>query len=454
MASALHSQEKSLSASGTVTPMSHQEREKALRDSGTVTPTDEASSAPVPPPAPTSDIPDGGLVAWLQVVGAFILFFNSWGIINTFGAFQTYYDATLLNTYSPSIISWIGSVQGFLLLLVGVLTGPIFDMGWFRTLLSVGSFMVVFGMMMTSISSKYYQVFLAQGVCVGLGCGCLFVPSVAIVSTYFSKKRSFAVGLAASGSSLGGVIYPAVFHELQPRIGFGWATRVIGFIALGMLIIAIAVMKRRVLPSGRRRLLDLSAFKEIPFSMFTLGEFLGFMGLYIPFFYISAFATTHTGASDKLAFYFVPILNAASIFGRIIPNFLADKTGPLNMLIPCSIISAILALCWIRIHNVAGLVVFAILYGFFSGTFVSLPPSTVVSLSPDLKSVGTRMGMSFAWAGVGLLIGNPIAGSILNLETGEFWRAQVFCGIVVLAGAGAMTWARVAKVGWSLTAKA
>lgn len=33
----------------------------------------------------TGSIPNGGLWAWLQVVGAFFLLFNSWGIINTFG---------------------------------------------------------------------------------------------------------------------------------------------------------------------------------------------------------------------------------------------------------------------------------------------------------------------------------------------------------------------------------
>jgi MFS family permease len=198
----------------------------------------------------------------------------------------------------------------------------------------------------------------------------------------------------------------------------------------------------------------MQAWKEYPYTLFTIGEFLGFMGLYIPFFYISSFALLKTNASPELTFYFVPILNAASVFGRILPNFLADKTGPLNMLIPCSLISAILALCWIAIDDVAGLTVFAVLYGFFSGTFVSLPPSAVASLSPDLKQVGTRMGMSFSFAGLGLLIGNPIAGTIINLETGDFVKAQIFCGVVVAAAAVVMMFARIAKVGPSLTAKA
>jgi MFS family permease len=88
-------------------------------------------------------------------------------------------------------------------MLVGALTGPIYDAGYFRALLLVGSFCVVFGHMMLSLATTYWQVILAQGVCVGIGAGCLFVPSVAILSTYFSTRVATAMGIAASGSSLG-----------------------------------------------------------------------------------------------------------------------------------------------------------------------------------------------------------------------------------------------------------
>ena len=40
--------------------------------------------------------PNGGLVAWLQVVGGFMLFFNNWGIVNAFGVFQSYYESGAL----------------------------------------------------------------------------------------------------------------------------------------------------------------------------------------------------------------------------------------------------------------------------------------------------------------------------------------------------------------------
>lgn len=105
--------------------------------------------------------------------------------------------------YSASSISWIGTIQGFLLFIVGVVVGPVFDKGYLKTLIAIGSFLVVFGLMMTSLSTQYYQIFLAHGVAVGAGCAFLFLPSVAIVATYFTSRRAVATGITASGGSIG-----------------------------------------------------------------------------------------------------------------------------------------------------------------------------------------------------------------------------------------------------------
>ena len=51
-----------------------------------------------------------------------------------------------------------------------------------------------------------YQYVLVQEICFGLGAGPLSVPGVAICATYFELRRALAVGIAASGSSAGGVI--------------------------------------------------------------------------------------------------------------------------------------------------------------------------------------------------------------------------------------------------------
>ncbi|KAI0263581.1 MFS general substrate transporter [Gloeopeniophorella convolvens] len=413
----------------------------------------------VPHSHPHGPPPDGGVLAWVQVAAAFFVLMNTWGLINTFGAFQNFYEVDILSSHSPSSISWIGSMQGFLLLFVGALTGPIFDAGYIHALLGVGSVVVVFSIMMTSLAKSYYQAFLAQGVCFGIGAGMLFIPSMAVVTTYFDRHRSLAVGVTASGSSLGGVIYPTIFHVLQPRVGFPWATRIIGFIALVTLAFSNLFMRPRVMPAMRRKLVDFSALREVPFVLFTAGLFFGFMALYIPFDYITPFALAKTGAGASLAFYYVPILNAASTFGRLVPNALADHIGPMNTIAPATLACGVLAFAWMGIHNTGGLLTFAIMFGFFSGSFLSLPAGAIVALSADLRTVGTRLGMSFAIAGFGLLIGSPVGGALLNLDTsdlnaGHYIHAQAFCAVILTVSGVMLLLARVARSGTAIMVKA
>ena len=128
---------------------------------------------------------------------------------------------------------------------------------------------------MLSLINSYYQAVLAQAVVIGVGAGCLFVPSVAIMSTYFTTRISTAIGIAASGSSFGGVIYPIMFYKLVPEVGFPWAVRIIGFMALGLLAIPCVVMQMRVKPPAKRKLIALDAFKEPAFACFCLAGFLG-----------------------------------------------------------------------------------------------------------------------------------------------------------------------------------
>jgi MFS family permease len=130
--------------------------------------------------------------------------------------------------------------------MIGVLTGPAYDAGYFRGLVATGAFLIPFGFMMLSLCREYWQVLLAQAFVIGLGNGCLFVPSVAILPQYFTTHKALANGIAASGSSIGGVIYPVVFRQLYPRIGFAWTVRVMGFICLAGCAFSVCVQRNSI----------------------------------------------------------------------------------------------------------------------------------------------------------------------------------------------------------------
>lgn len=109
----------------------------------------------------------------------------------------------MFERYSPSSISWIGTIQAFLLIEVGIFSGPLYDHGHLRYLLLAGAGLLAFGLMMASLATEFYSIFLSLGVCSGLGMGLLFFPAISAISTYWTTRRGMANGIAAGGSAVG-----------------------------------------------------------------------------------------------------------------------------------------------------------------------------------------------------------------------------------------------------------
>lgn len=342
-------------------------------------------------------------------------------------------------------------MQTFIILVTGCITGPIFDAGHLRFLLALGTFRVVFGHMMLSLAQEYWQALLAQAFAIGLGAGCLYVPSVAVLPQYFTTRMVTAMGLAVSRSSLGGIIYPIMFNRLLDQVGFPWAVRIIAFLALAILLVPLTTMKLRNRPPAKRSIFDKTAFTDVSFAAYMVFGFVGYLGLLIPFFYIPFTSEARNFASQELSFYLLPMLNAASIFGRIIPAMIADQIGPLNMLVPTATMTAVVAYSAVPVHNFAGMVCIAVFYGFWSGAYIALPPAIFVRLTPPDKRhlIGTRMGMGFTLMGVGGLIGSPVAGAIAG-PTNDFTGVYVWTGTTLAAAALGFLGVRILRVGTAI----
>ena len=379
--------------------------------------------------------PDGGTTAWLQVLASFLINVNNWGLVNSFGVYQAYYERTLLPSHSSTTISWIGTLQGALLLLIGVISGPLFDMGFFRLILVSAGLTLVFALMMLSLATSYYQVLLSQGLLLGICGGLLYIPSVALIPLYFKDRRGLALGLATSGASVGGVVYPIVFRRLLDEIGFAWATRVIAFIALATLAVAaVIVQPLNQMKKPVRQLFEVSAVKEVPLLAFMVSAFLLFCAFLIPFFLTPTFAETALGTSEDTAFYLLAVINAAQFFGRTIPAAMSDYGAGEAMLFGAEAIAGILGLAWIAVHNLGGFVVFLIFYGFASGMMATLPAVVLPYICPSLAVIGTRLGMVYACAGVGALIGAPIATAAAS-ASGGYLGAQLWMGLCCFVAA-------------------
>ncbi|KAN0083543.1 Major facilitator superfamily domain containing protein [Elaphomyces granulatus] len=380
--------------------------------------------------------PQEGMRAWTVVAGAYCALFVSFGWINCIGVFQDYYQLHQLKNLSPSTVSWIPSLESFMMLAGGPIFGRLFDSYGPRWPLLIGSLLHVFGLMMTSISSEYYQFILSQGICSPLGASAVFFVATTSVATWFQKHRALALGITASGSSLAGVIFPIMVERLIPRVGFGWAMRICAFLMFFLLVIANLTIRSRLHHHPRPvHVMDfIRPLGEGAFALTVTAAFLIFWGMFLPFTFVILQAERYN-VSAELVPYLIPIMNAASILGRTLPGYVADRVGRFNTMIVMSGFTAVVVLAlWIPSRTSATSIIFCILYGFGSGAFISLSPAVVAQIS-DIRQLGIRSGTFFAVASVAALTGNPIGGALLpNAQTGSYLRLQLFAGIVMLAG--------------------
>lgn len=318
---------------------------------------------------------------------------------------------------------------------------------------------------MTSISTKYWQILLAQGVCSSLGVSALFQPrkfhvslhldlganlirlALSCVGGWFNLKRGAAFGILSTGASVGGVVWPIIVNHLIPKVGFGWAMRTCAFINLALLTISNVTVKSLHPPSPKKVTGSQLAkpFREVDYLLLLGGFLFLTYGIFVPLNFLPLQAAS-TGLSHHIVQYLLPILNAASLFGRLFAGLLGDRIGRFNIFVVCCYLSGVWILAlWICKNSEAALIAFSILFGFSSGAYISLVAPLVMQISP-LPEIGFRTGVVFFVASIGGLTTNPIAGAIID-SSGGFTGMKIFCGVFCVVGTTFVALARVRRTG-------
>ncbi|CDZ97503.1 Monocarboxylate transporter [Phaffia rhodozyma] len=379
--------------------------------------------------------PDGGLRAWLAVAGALMCTMSTFGFTNSWGVFQEYYQSINLSNQTSSAIAWVGSAQYCLIFLPAVIMGRLMDIGKHFVPFTIGCVLYVVSVFLIAETHEYYQALLCQGILLGLSAGVLFGPALAILSHWFNKRRSLAYGVVACGSSIGGTAYPILIRQCIPLIGFKWTLRVCGFIIMVSIGFAWLTLRPRLPPKNMSGgIFNFAAFKRPAFSLYVLGCWLIMVGLYTPLSYLDVMGRSQ--GLGNFSTYLISISNASSVIGRLVPGFFADKVGPINLLAPASMLAGCLMFAWPYCTTKGALIAFAIIYGIFCGSFVSLFSPGVAQLG-ETFDIGRRMGTLTTCLSLAALIGPPISGAILT-KTGSYLSVAGFTGSFVLAGTAIM----------------
>lgn len=244
---------------------------------------------------------------------------------------------------------------------------------------------------------------------------------------------------------------------LAPVIGFPWTMRIIGFISLACCTVACLTLQTRPaikadspatnktnskpsLPTILLHAIDLRPLAHDPsYLTTTLAITVIEFAVFLPITYLPS-AALASGLPPQTSYRLIAFLNAGSVPGRALPNYLSDSLGRFNVMIATALACTFLIFClWLPptaldVGSEAALTVFAVLFGFWSGAAISLTPVCVAQVS-EVGEVGRRVGTTFSISSFGALVGVPIGGAIVDGSPGGkyLWLVVFAGGCYVLA---------------------
>ncbi|THX44544.1 MFS general substrate transporter [Aureobasidium pullulans] len=420
----------------------------------------EKSSTPLPDSFDLTTYPEGGTRAWLVVLGAWCGLTASIGLYNTTGVFSVIISNTILTSSSSTSIGWIFSIYAFMVWIVGVWVGPCFDVFGPRMLMMAGMFCTVLGMICLSFCTEYYQIFLAFSLLTGLGSSLLLTPSMACVAHWFDTRRGLASGIAWTGGGVGGVLFPLLIQGLLPHIGWAWCIRITAFILLFLCIISILLCRSRISTPTRKDTTspwratfpDYHIFIDGTGAMAftTLGVLFVDLAYFIPITYLPSYylsrqdlpTSSTISGSAAFGYQLLAILNAASCFGRLISGSLGDHFGHYNTMITSLFLCVVsIFALWLpdivipSSDSLVLLIIFVIIFGFVSGSNVSLTPICLGQLC-GVGDYGRYYASCYTVVAFGVLVSLPAARAILDIcgsrgrkgSKGDFWGVAVLTG--------------------------
>ncbi|KAJ2596592.1 hypothetical protein GGF39_003390, partial [Coemansia sp. RSA 1721] len=312
---------------------------------------------------------------WLVVLGSFFNLMLSIGTTTTYGIYLQEYKLVVFPDASSSFLSWIGTLQFAMMCFFGIGVGVLCEHYDTRILSAFGTVVSAVALIIASFCNSPWKLLLTQGIVFGFGASFIYITGLTLPPQWFVKYRALATGIAIAGSGIGGLWLSFMIRAAITNIGWKWALRITGLIIFGVCGPVSLLMKTRVKPAKRDKIIDLSVLCDKNFIFLFFSALFGASGYYIPFFFMPSYSVVVLGKPDSWGTNTSSIMNGASILGRVLMGQLGDRIGSLNTLFIATLISCLgILVLWLPFETTGTFVAAAVIFGFFSGAIVSLIP--------------------------------------------------------------------------------
>lgn len=249
-----------------------------------------------------------------------------------------------------------------------------------RSVLVCGSVLQCSGYVAASFATKVWHLYLSQGLLVGCGIGFIVIPSMAILSQWFSKKRSLANGISSAGSGVGGMILTWGTASMIRSMGLAWALRTTGLVTLVATITATTFIRdrnRQIRPT--QLAFDVTLLRRYEVILLLSWAFISMFGYITLLFSLADFAASirlsHSQAIDIIGF-----LNLGTAVGRPLIGIFSDRFSRINTAAVLTLICGLICFAlWLPATSFGLTVFFALVCGAILGVFWMVSKSVPLS---------------------------------------------------------------------------
>ena len=400
---------------------------------------------PQPPPRmkePPAEL-DGGY-GWWVVLGAWLTFFWVFGLFYSFGVLFS------------SFLDEFGESRGTTSLLQGVAMATMNSTGWLggalvdrfgnRNVCACAAVICSGSILVASFCTSIVPMLLSYSVAAGFGNMLAFIAASSLVPAWFSTRRSYAQGIAFTGSGISNAILPPILQAMITAWGWRWALRACAASILCFLLTAAALFKPppAAVASGgagggaatpKKFVVCDGQLVRDPVMLSTLLCIaVAALGFFAPFAHIVKYAGEEAGGSLTQAqgSILLLVMGISNTISRPVSGKIADRHGALHTF-AVSAITGGLATCALPfLKGMPALCGYAVVYGFFGGGFVALFMPLNVELF-GVPRIARASGLTQMGFGIGATFSAPTAGWMYDAQQ-DYKPAFLLTGGLFLLG--------------------
>lgn len=369
-------------------------------------------------------------LAWRMAGVAFATGFIVFGVVYSFSVFLEPLMAEFGASRSATATLYAIASSAFYFL--GPATGSLGDRLGPQALTALGAVLMGGGLAITAFVTDLSVAYVTYGLGVAVGAACAYIPTFAVLGSWFDRSRTRALSIAAAGTGVGMLALPPLCAVIIQH--HGWRAAVLALAGISGATLAVCASLMRAAPltrAGPSEPLGQIVRSPVFLRIYASWVF-GTIALFVPLIFLPAFAVARS-ADPVAASWLISIIGGASVLGRLGIGYVG---GASTLLLYKGSILAMAAsyVLWLLLPGFGLLIVFSGLLGIAYGVRIALVAPVLIELF-GARHLGGLLGTFFTATGIAGLVA-PTAASL----AGAHWNTDT-AGIAVAIALGTLAFA-------------